>query len=118
MNIVNVQFIKGINETVIPEIRLTLSRTGSTGTATFRFKNPSILRIDISNKQLISGLYLIDQEGTLLTKTLDVKFLNGKPLVIEAIYVIKTTNEWERLMRFLTRYSEKNKLTFIKADKN
>ena len=75
MNIVNVQFIKGINETVIPEIRLTRSRTGSTGTATFRFKNPSILRIDISNKQLISGLYLIDQEGTLLTKTLDVKFL-------------------------------------------
>ena len=104
MNIVNVQFIKGINETVIPEIRLTRSRTGSTGTATFRFKNPSIL--------------IIDQEGTLLTKTLDVKFLNGKPLVIEAIYVIKTTNEWERLMRFLTRYSDKNKLTFIKADKN
>ena len=118
MNIVNVQFIKGINETVIPEIRLTRSRTGSTGTATFRFKNPSVLKIDISNKQLISGLYLIDQEGRLLTKTLDVKFLNGKPLIIEAIYVIKTTNEWERLTRFLTRYSDKNKLTFIKADKN
>ena len=118
MNITNVQFIPGVNETIIPEIKLTRSRTGNTGTATFRFKNPKIFKINISHKQLITGLYLIDQEGTLLTKTLDVKFLNGKPLIIEAIYVIKTTKEWERLMRFLTRYSDKNKLTFIKANKN
>ena len=78
MNIINVQFIKGINETVIPEIRLTRSRTGSTGTATFRFKNPNVLKIDISDKQLISGLYLmicLQMESTLTSRlTLDRDF--------------------------------------------
>ena len=39
-----IQFIKGINEKVLPDIRLTRSRDGSTGTATFRFKNANIFR--------------------------------------------------------------------------
>jgi photosystem II protein len=40
---VHIQFIKGIDETVLPDVRLTRSRDGSTGTATFKFKNPNIL---------------------------------------------------------------------------
>ena len=39
----HIQFIKGIDEKVLPDIRLTRSRDGSTGTATFRFKNANIL---------------------------------------------------------------------------
>ena len=38
-----IQFIRGLDEKVLPEVRLTRSRDGSTGTATFRFKNPNIL---------------------------------------------------------------------------
>jgi len=38
-----IQFIKGLDEKVLPDIKLTRSRDGSTGTATFRFKNPDIL---------------------------------------------------------------------------
>jgi len=38
-----IQFIKGLDEKVLPDVRLTRSRDGSTGTATFRFKNPNIL---------------------------------------------------------------------------
>ena len=38
-----IQFIKGLNEKVLPDVRLTRSRDGSTGTATFLFKNPNIL---------------------------------------------------------------------------
>ena len=34
---------KGLDEKVLPDVRLTRSRDGSTGTATFRFKNPNIL---------------------------------------------------------------------------
>jgi photosystem II reaction center protein Psb28 len=40
-----IQFIFGINEKVVPEIFLTRSLNGTTGTATFRFKNPNILKI-------------------------------------------------------------------------
>ena len=38
-----IQFIRGLDEKVLPDVRLTRSRDGSTGTATFRFKNPNIL---------------------------------------------------------------------------
>ena len=38
-----IQFIKGLNEKVLPDVRLTRSRDGSTGTATFRSKKPNIL---------------------------------------------------------------------------
>ena len=37
-----IQFIKGLNEKVLPDVRLTRSRDGSTGTATFVFRNPNI----------------------------------------------------------------------------
>ena len=39
-----IQFIQGVNEDVIPDVRLTRSRDGSTGTATFRFANPQGFR--------------------------------------------------------------------------
>ena len=39
----NIQFIRGLDEKIVPDVRLTRSRDGSTGTATFRFKNPNIL---------------------------------------------------------------------------
>mgnify|MGYP000037952720 CR=1 FL=1 len=50
----HIQFIKGIDEKVLPDIRLTRSRDGSTGTATFRFKNANIL-----DKSLVVEYFLI-----------------------------------------------------------
>ena len=41
---VKIQFILGIDENVIPEIRLTKSNNASTGTAIFQFKNPNATR--------------------------------------------------------------------------
>jgi len=35
-----IQFSKGIEEEVVPDVRLTRSRDGSNGTATFYFQNP------------------------------------------------------------------------------
>ena len=43
---------KGLDEKVLPDVRLTRSRDGSTGTATFRFKEPNIL--DKSTLEIIS----------------------------------------------------------------
>ena len=45
-----IQFIKGLNEKVLPDVLLTRSRDGSTGTATFRFKNPNILNKSTAKK--------------------------------------------------------------------
>ena len=62
----------------------------------------------------ITGMYLIDQEGELSTVDVNAKFLNGKPQGIEATYVMKTTAEWNRFMRFMERYAEDNGLGFSK----
>lgn len=110
------QFIKGINEIKIPRVQLTRSRDGSTGTATFFFKNPSIFEKSSAKEGDITGLYLIDTEGRLTTRSVNARFVNGKPVSIEALFIMKNPEEWDRFMRFMERYSEQNGLTFTKTN--
>nr|YP_009298040.1 photosystem II protein W [Plocamium cartilagineum]AOM67978.1 photosystem II protein W [Plocamium cartilagineum] len=110
-----IQFIENINENVIAEVKLTRSRDGSTGTATFRFNNPDILQSGMRNKGEIKGMYLKDIEGTIMTKDVSAKFINGKPVAIESLYIIKNSEEWDRFMRFMERYANENQLSFTKA---
>jgi photosystem II protein len=110
------QFMKGIDEVNIPLARLTRSRDGSTGTATFLFENPSIFDKSSKKEGEITGLYLLDKEGSLNTKDVNARFINGKPISIEAIYIMKNTEEWDRFMRFMKRYSKENGLTFIQPN--
>ena len=111
-----IQFIKGLDEKVLPDVRLTRSRDGSTGTATFRFKNPNILDKSTAKKGEITGMYLIDTEGSLETRDVNVKFINGKPEAIDAIYIMKNPESWNRFMRFMERYGDTNGLVFTKAN--
>lgn len=43
------------------------------------------------------------------------KFVNGKPDRIEAKYVMRSTLEWDRFMRFMERYAEESGLGFKKS---
>ena len=107
-----IQFIKGLNEKVLPEVKLTRSRDGSTGTATFKFKNPNILDKSTAKEGEITGMYLVDEEGTLETKDVNAKFINGKPQTIESVYIMKSPENWDRFMRFMERYGKSNGLSF------
>ncbi|MGH1397042.1 MAG: photosystem II reaction center protein Psb28 [Trichormus sp.] len=108
-----IQFSRGLDEEVIPEVRLTRSRSGDSGTATFIFSNPKIL--DQGSSEDITGMYLIDEEGELITREVKAKFINGKPEALEAIYLMKSSDEWDRFMRFMERYAEQNGLGFSKS---
>ncbi|MFM6193369.1 MAG: photosystem II reaction center protein Psb28, partial [Planktothrix sp.] len=44
--VAKIQFSRGIDEDAIPDVRLTRSRDGSQGTATFFFQNPKALADD------------------------------------------------------------------------
>jgi photosystem II 13kDa protein len=110
-----IQFIKGINEKILPDIRLTRSRDGSTGTATFRFKNSNILDKSLALNGEITGMYMIDKEGVLETRDINVNFVNGKPQAVESVYIMKSSQDWDRFMRFMERYGESNGLVFTKA---
>lgn len=114
--IAKIQFIKGFDEKVLPDVRLTRSRDGSTGTATFRFKNPNIFDKSMAKEGEITGMYLIDEEGILETRDVNAKFINGKTESIESIYVMKSPEAWDRFMRFMERYGETNGLIFTKAN--
>ena len=109
------QFLKGLDEKTLPNVRLTRSRDGSTGTATFRFKNPNILDKSTAKEGEITGMYLMDEEGILETRDVNARFINGKPEVVESIYIMKSPEAWDRFMRFMERYGEINGLVFTKA---
>ncbi|GAB4340137.1 MAG: photosystem II reaction center protein Psb28 [Leptolyngbyaceae cyanobacterium] len=108
-----IQFSRGIDEEVIPDVRLTRSRDGSNGIATFYFQNPKAL--SNSNTESITGMYLIDEEGEISTREVKAKFINGQPEAIEATYLIKSVEQWDRFMRFMERYAEEHGLGFTKS---
>ncbi len=108
-----IEFARGIVEQSIPDVRLTRSRDGSNGQAIFRFEESEIL--DSGNTQEVTGMYLIDEEGELLTREVNCKFINGEPTALEATYIIRSADEWERFMRFMERYAEENELGFNKS---
>ncbi|MEA5596245.1 photosystem II reaction center protein Psb28 [Rivularia sp. UHCC 0363] len=103
-----IQFSRGVNEEVIPEVRLTRSRSGDSGTATFIFNNPKALAEGSTDE--ITGMYMVDEEGEIVTREVKGKFINGKAEALEAIYLMKSAEEWERFMRFMERYADKNDL--------
>ncbi|KXZ47046.1 hypothetical protein GPECTOR_38g283 [Gonium pectorale] len=82
------QFIRGVNEPTIPEA------SGEMGE--------------------ITGLFMVDDEGTLTTTDVKAKFINGKPQAIEAKFQMRSQFEWDRFLRFMDRYSQDNGLGFEK----
>ncbi|MBD1871172.1 photosystem II reaction center protein Psb28 [Oculatella sp. FACHB-28] len=108
-----IEFSRGVIEEVIPDVRLTRAKDGTNGTATFYFQNPKALANDSTTE--ITGMYLIDEEGELSTKEVKAKFVNGQPEALEAIYIMRSAEDWERFMRFMNRYAEENGLGFNKS---
>ena len=107
MKNVSIQFIYGINEKVIPQIRLTKSKDGKAGQAFFRFDRPEALLSD--NFKDIQGMYLIDEEGQITTREINIAVSknNGKYIAIEAVYCWRSERDFNRFMRFANRYAQK-----------
>lgn len=105
-----IQFSRGLDEEVLPDVRLTRSRSGDQGKATFIFTNPQILGQNAAED--ITGMYLIDEEGELTTREVKANFINGKLEELEAIYLMKSVEEWDRFMRFMKRYAADYGLDF------
>ena len=107
--VARIQFVRGVDEEVIPDVRITRSRDGSNGTATFYFQNPKALTNE--SPEGITGMYLIDDEGEISTREVKAKFINGQPEEIEALYVMKSSDDFDRFIRFMERYAEENGLS-------
>ena len=109
-SIATIQFFRGVDEPAVPEIRLTRSRDGRTGQAFFVFDQPAAL-LDQKIGE-IAGMLLIDEEGELISREVNARFINGNPSAIEATYIWKTEAAFERFMRFANRYAESHGLGY------
>jgi photosystem II protein len=110
-----IQFVRGLKEKVIPDIKLTRARDGSSGTATFKFVNPNVFDASTASQGEITGMFLVDDEGEMSTTDVNANFVNGKPQGIESTLVMRSPDEWDRFMRFMEAYGEANGLGFSKA---
>ena len=109
-----IQFFPGVDEPVVPDIRLTRSRDGRTGQALFVFEGPEALSPEAIG--VIGGMYLVDEEGQLVTREVNARFVNGKASALEATFTWKTTADFERFMRFAQRYADSHDLGFAGKD--
>ena len=111
---IKIEFIEGILETNSPVIKLTKSRSGKTGTATFVFINPKIFEIINNQVEAIASLTLSWEEKRIATTDLDVIFKDGKPFFIKAIFIFKNAKEWFDFLNLINFYSKEIGLSFSK----
>ena len=95
-----IQFVKGLEEKVVPDIKLTRATDGSSGIATFNFNNPNVFDASTASQGDVTGMFLVDEEGEMSTTDVNAAFVNGKPQSIESVLVMKSPAEWDRFMRF------------------
>ena len=109
-----IQFYEGVDEPVVPEIRLTRGKDGTTGQAFFIFEKPQAIS-SITNGE-ITGMRMIDSEGEIVTREVKVKFVDGDPIFLEAKYIWKNITDFDRFMRFANSYAKSNGLGY--SEKN
>ena len=105
-----IQFFRGVDEPVVPDIRLTRSRDGRTGQALFVFDEPDALAPESIGD--ITGMFLVDEEGELVTREVKARFVNGKASALECTLTWKSTEDFDHFMRFAQRYADSHDLGF------
>ena len=100
---VSIQFIKGENEKNLPEIRLFRNLDGKKGQVEYKFYKPTT--ITLKNYKLVQKMYLIDSEGELSTNKIDLFISEGNVKEVKSTYNWNTEKEFERFMRFASRYA-------------
>lgn len=111
----SIQFVRGLDEKVVPDVKLTRARDGSSGVATFNFDNPNVFDASTTSMGEVLGMFMIDDEGEISTTNVNARFSNGKPQAIESVYEMTSPEAWDRFMRFMERYAEDNELGFSAA---
>ena len=101
---VSIQFLKGENEKDHPEIRLFRNLDGKKGKAVYKFYKPTT--ITLANYKSVQKMYLIDSEGELSTKKIDLSISEDHVKEVNSTYNWDSEKEFERFMRFASRYAD------------
>jgi len=63
-------------------------------------------------------MLMIDEEGELVTRDVNARFRNGQPSALEATYIWKTEDGFERFMRFAQRYAKSHGMAYTQKSKS
>lgn len=100
-------------EKTLPIVKLTKSKNGETGTATFIFIRPSIFEFErLWTRSLITGLYLNWSYKRIMTTDISLFFENGKPFLLKSVFIFKNSQEWFHFLNFMSSYSEETGLFY------
>ena len=100
---VAIQFIKGKDENHQPEIRLFRNFDGKKGHVIYKFLNPSTITFE--NYKSVQRMYLIDEEGELSTRKINLCITENYIKEVKSTYTWNSEKEFERFMRFAHRYA-------------
>lgn len=110
--VIRLEFIPGIHEASLPVIKLTKSRNGKTGTATFIFIQPLFFRTLYFQKNSFDSLTLVSTKEKIITNDITIFFKEGKPFLVKAIFIFKNPTEWFSFLNFMRDYSKETGLFF------
>ena len=98
-----IQFIKGENQRDLPEIRLFRNFDGKKGQVVYKFYKPTTITLENFNS--IQKMYLIDEEGEIITRKIDLSISEKNIMAVKSTYNWKSGKEFDRFMRFAKRYA-------------
>lgn len=110
--IAKLEFLPNLPEPGSPVIKLTKSRNGKTGTATFVFIRPLFFSVETTDYCPTEGLTLWLDSKRIQTRDVQVYFEKGKPFLVKAIFIFKNTEEWFFFLSFMKNYSQEMGLSF------
>lgn len=110
--VIGIEFIEGIKETTLPLIKLTRSRNGKTGTATFIFIQPKLFGLLSNENFCFDCISLISPKTKIITNDITLFFKEGKPFLLKATFLFKNTNDWFTFLSFMREYSNETGLSF------
>ena len=99
-------------ETTLPVVKLTKSKNGETGTATFVFIEPNIFKQYKLKNYIIDGMHLIWSDKIISTTDINIIFKEGKPFLLKSLLIVKNSTEWFDFLNFMTSYSKETGLLF------
>jgi photosystem II protein len=110
--VAQIQFLSGISENTLPIVKLTRSKNGQTGTATFIFIRPQIFSLATLGDKNITGMHLLWDTKEMISNDIQIVFKNGQPFLLKVIFIFKNSNEWFNFLNFMNFYSKETGLFF------
>ena len=112
----HIEFMKKIPENKLPIIKLTKSKNGETGTATFIFIQPFIFELIPYCFTFINGIYLLWENERIESKDIKILFKDGNPFLIKTTFIFINSQEWFTFLNFMASYSKETGLLFTETN--